>query len=65
MKRQLTLLVAVLLLSGSAFAQPATDLQYSNDLQYYRAPGQAGLNVFEAPKMAGRHVRRPHRARRR
>lgn len=36
--------LAVLLLAGSAFAQQV------RDLQYYRAPGKSGLNVFEAPK---------------
>ena len=45
--------LALLLVSAGALAQPATDLEYSNDLQYYRAPGQSGLNVFEAPKQAG------------
>ena len=52
MSRHWTLLLSLLLLSGSAFAQPATDLRYTNDLQYYRPPGQAGLNVFEVPKQA-------------
>ncbi|HIG73197.1 MAG TPA: hypothetical protein EYQ24_01050 [Bacteroidetes bacterium] len=53
MIRTSTLLTALLLLAGSALAQPGTDLEYSNDLQYYRAPGQQGLNVFEVPKDAG------------
>lgn len=37
-------LVALLLLAGSAYAQQV------KDLQYYRAPGKSGINVFEAPK---------------
>ena len=53
MKRFLSLLIALLLLSGSAFAQQVSVLDYSNDLQYFRPYGQAGLNVFEAPKAAG------------
>ncbi len=53
MARQGSLFLALLLLAGSAFAQQPTDLEYSNDLQYYRPPGQNGLNVFEAPKTAG------------
>lgn len=53
MIRTSTLLTALLLLAGSALAQPGTDLEYSNDLQYYRAPSQQGLNVFEVPKEAG------------
>jgi hypothetical protein len=36
--------LTLLLLVGSA------DAQLLKDLQYYRAPGQAGVNVFEAPK---------------
>ncbi|NNF58006.1 MAG: hypothetical protein HKN04_07165, partial [Rhodothermaceae bacterium] len=44
MTRHLNILLVLFLLSGSAFAQQG------NNLQYYRPPGQAGLNVFEAPK---------------
>jgi hypothetical protein len=50
MQRHLILLIALFLLAGSAFAQEATDLRYTNDLQYFRPPGQAGLNMFEVPK---------------
>ena len=52
MSRQLNVLIALFLLSGSAFAQPGTDLEYSNDLQYYRPSGQAGISMFEVPKAA-------------
>jgi hypothetical protein len=47
MKSQVTyltvLLLALIMGSSSAFAQ-------QKDLQYFRAPGKAGLNVFETPK---------------
>lgn len=39
-----TLLIALFVGSGSAFAQLASDLQY------FRDPGKDGLNVFEIPK---------------
>lgn len=45
-----TLLLAVAL-SSTVAAQPGVDLP--DGLQYYRAPSQAGLNVFEAPKEPG------------
>ena len=46
MKRQLNLLLALFLLTGSAFAQQAPTLEY------YRPAGQAGVNMFEIPKQA-------------
>lgn len=52
MARLSTFVLSLLLLAGGALAQPA-DLEYSNDLQYYRGPAQTGVNVFEAPKEAG------------
>ena len=36
-----------------ASVQSDPELETSNGLQYYREPGQAGINVFEAPKEAG------------
>jgi hypothetical protein len=53
MQRYLSLLIALLFLSGSAFAQEMPDLMQTSDLQYYTAPGQASVNQFETPKVAG------------
>lgn len=52
---RLCLLAALATLAAPASAQVAgssgaTDLQYTNDLQYFRPPGQAGLTMFEVPK---------------
>ena len=48
LRNTLTLfLLAALLTAGSTYAQIV------KDLQYYRAPGLEGINVFEAPKEAG------------
>ncbi len=37
----------------TASALPAPELETSDGLQYFRPPGQDGLNVFESPKVAG------------
>jgi len=37
----------------SAPAAPTDGAQPGTELQYYRAPGKEGLDVFEAPKDAG------------
>ena len=44
MKTRISTLCLTFLLAGTAYAQKLTDLQY------YRTPGKAGVNVFEAPK---------------
>lgn len=55
---RLLFLVPLVVLAVPASAQVAdpagaTDLEYSDDLQYYRTPGQSSLAVFEVPKRAG------------
>ncbi len=47
MKAYRLLFLTLALLPLAAYAQQG------NNFQYYRPPGQAGLNVFEAPKEAG------------
>ncbi len=52
---RILLLGSLFALAATATAQVAdnpgaTDLKYTNDLQYYRPPGQAGVNMFEIPK---------------
>lgn len=49
MKRYATTFLAATLLFALVFASAAY-AQLNKDLQYYRAPGKAGLNVFEEPK---------------
>ena len=48
--KRLTTHIALVLVFMLAFAT-AANAQLLNNLQYFRAPGKAGLNVFEPSKV--------------